>query len=142
MSAVRTMCADGCGYEAAHCGCDLPANITRRQLQQRDRPHQQLTEAAQALVDSVTYSVIEGGRVNMIKIGDLQRLLTAQSAGTPGEPALTLAAVLKALDDLRHERTMTIRRPVTWRGALDELEQRLLSTFGAPPAPGEPKETR
>jgi len=28
----RRMCPDGCGYEAEHCGCDLPIGTSRRQL--------------------------------------------------------------------------------------------------------------
>ena len=30
----RRMCPDGCGYEAAHCGCDLPIATSRRQLRE------------------------------------------------------------------------------------------------------------
>jgi hypothetical protein len=30
--AIREMCPNGCGYEAAHCGCDLPISMTRREL--------------------------------------------------------------------------------------------------------------
>jgi hypothetical protein len=28
------MCPAGCGYEAGHCGCDLPIATTRRQLRE------------------------------------------------------------------------------------------------------------
>lgn len=28
----RRMCPEGCGYEAGHCGCDLPIATSRRQL--------------------------------------------------------------------------------------------------------------
>lgn len=28
----RRMCPDGCGYEAGHCGCDLPIATSRREL--------------------------------------------------------------------------------------------------------------
>jgi hypothetical protein len=30
----RRMCPDGCGYEAEHCGCDLPIPTSRRQLRE------------------------------------------------------------------------------------------------------------
>lgn len=30
----RPMCPHGCGYEAAHCGCDLPIPMTRRKLRE------------------------------------------------------------------------------------------------------------
>jgi hypothetical protein len=45
----RQMCPEGCGYEAAHCGCDLPIQTTLRREREQAQAIQRLTEERDAL---------------------------------------------------------------------------------------------